>query len=967
MRRSFAKTFVSMSHCLSKNSLRKLLLAALLGPALGTQAQVIKGVVTSKEGQLPGATVRVKSTNHLASTDLSGGFTLNAQATGHLTIQVFYVGYAMKEMELEVKKGVNDAGLLELSPVEGKLGAVIVKGTMAPSQVKAYSIKKNAVAIMDVIAADAIGKLPDRNAAEAVQRVQGVAVSRYHGEADQATVRGTPFAWTSTLFNGIHLPSGNPMGTRASVLDVVPSEMIQYVQVTKAITPDMEGDAIGGAINFITRTAPQHRILNVSGAGGYNNFSKDGTYNASAVYGDRFFKGKLGVMISGAVWNRKWGTDSYEVAYNTGLSSPVQQRSISTLDMKRYMGTRETYGSSVGLEYNFNAGNKLFARGMMNKFNDIRPVYESWFDFNNSRYQYTYRYSYYQTKLNGGEVGGEHQLGPKLKLDWSAAEYYSSYYLTTPPTNASKGLPIAYFRQKIAGGIDGLSSDGKKYLKMDSPDGIGDDPMNIQMHPKDLKEVMDPSKLTLQQLVIASLDNSDRDKVGQFNLKQTVSNKLTLKYGARYRNKTRDGINQASYVWLPGAALGIPGSPALVTLSSLDRTSFPTRGGFFKELGSPYNAEIMDPLTKDQLFKLYDTSFLNKNGFGNYSPASNATLIYHGHENVFAAYVMADYNVNEKLHITAGLRDEHTSFQLNSSTLTTSSTGTAINPVTVSKSYNSLLPMIHARYSVNDQLNVRAAFTRTFVRPNFTDLNPGESQNLTQTPATITKGNPDLKPTYSNNYDLMGEYYFKNIGLVSGGVFYKDLSNVIFTDQSTTLDANNNTVLITQPRNLQKASLVGAEVGINKRFDFLPGFFSGLGVEFNYTYIHSSTTVPRTVSGKVVYDKTALPNQSKNLFNAILFYERKGVMVRVAGNYRGRSIETLSQQLGPQLYTYADNYFTIDASASVTVTPRLRVFAELNNLNNAPLKYYLGDPHRPTQVEWYSQRGQAGIRWDIIK
>jgi len=943
------------------------MITCLVGSSFATKAQVIKGIVTGKDGQLPGATVTVKNTKHSSASDLSGSFTLDAHATGKLTLQIYYVGYSAKEIELDVKKGINDAGNIELQPGDGHLNTIIVKGTMAPSQAKAYSIKRNSTAIMDVIAADAIGKLPDRNAAEAVQRVQGVAVSRYHGEADQATVRGTPFAWTSTLFNGTHLPAGNPQGTRASVLDVVPSEMIQYVQVTKAVTPDMEGDAIGGAINFITRTAPQKRILNVSAAGGYNNFSKDGTYNGSLVYGDRFFKGKLGVIVSGAVWNRKWGTDSYEVAYNTALSNPQQQKSISTLDMKRYMGTRETYGTNVGLEYKFNASNKIFARGMMNKFNDIRPVYESWYDFNNSRYQYTYRYSYYQTKLNGAELGGEHQLNSRLKLDWAVSDYKSSYYLETPPTNGHKGLPIAYFRQKLTSGFGGLAADGKKYLAMDSPDGTGDDGMHIQAHPNNPNEVMDPSKLTLQQLVIASLDNSDQDKVVQLNLKHTVNSKFTLKYGAKYRNKQRDGINQASYVYLPGAALGIPNSPALIPLNSLQTTTFPTRGGFFKELGSPYDNVIMPPLTKQQLFDLYDTSFLRKNGFIDVSPKSNATLIYHGHENVAAAYVMGDIDVTDKLHITAGVRDEYTAFELNSSTLTTSSTGSTVTPVTVTKHYNSILPMIHAKYAVSDKLNLRAAFTRTFIRPNFTDLNPGESSDYTKSPVTITKGNPDLKPTYSNNFDLMGEYYFNNIGLLSGGVFYKDLSNVIFTDQSVSLDANNNTIVTSQPKNLQKASLIGFEGGINKRFDFLKGFWSGLGVEFNYTYIYSSTSVPRTVNGKTITEKTSLPNQSKNLFNAIVFYERKGVMVRVAGNYRGKSVEVLSQQLGPQLYTYADNYFTIDASASVAVGKSIKLFAELNNLNNAPLKYYLGDPGRPTQVEWYSQRGQIGVRWDIIK
>ncbi|RFM26150.1 TonB-dependent receptor [Deminuibacter soli] len=956
-----------MFHCLFNKRYRNMLLACLLAPVLSVKAQVIKGIITGKDGQLPGATITVKNTGRTAASDLAGSFTLNAQATGKITILVNYVGYDTRQLELDVQKGTNDAGTIELQPAQGRLANVMIKGTMAPSQAKAYSIKKNSVAIMEVIAADAIGKLPDRNAAEAVQRVQGVAVSRYHGEADQATVRGTPFAWTSTLFNGTHLPAGNPQGTRASLLDVVPSEMIQYVQVTKAITPDMEGDAIGGAINFITRTAPTKRMLNVSAAGGYNNFSKDGTYNASIVYGDRFFHNKLGIIIAGALWDRKWGTDSYEVAYNTGLSNPVQQKSISTLDLKRYMGTRQTYGSNIGLEYRFNASNKVFARGMINKFNDIRPVYESWYDFNNSRYQYTYRYSYYQTKLNGGEVGGEHQLGSQLKLDWAVSEHTSSYYLRTPPTNGNKGLPIAYFRQKLTSGFGGLASDGKKYLAMDSPDGKGDDAMSIQAHPNNPAELMDPTKLTLQQLVIAALDNSDKDKVVQVNLKHTVNSRFSLKYGAKYRNKQRDGINQASYVYLPGAALGIPNSPALLQLSSLQRTSFPNRGSFFSELGNAYNSAIVDPLTKQQLFDLYDTAFLRKNGFGNYSPASNATLIYHGHENVTAGYVMADYDVTDKLHITGGVRNEYTAFELNSSTLTTSGAGTRVSPISVNKQYNSLLPMLHAKYSLNDQLNIRAAFTRTFIRPNFTDLNPGESSDLTKSPITITKGNPDLKPTYSNNYDLMGEYYFTNIGLLSGGVFYKDLSNVIFTDQSAAVDNTGATVLTSQPKNLQKASLLGFEAGINKRFDFLKGFWSGFGIEFNYTHIHSSTHVPRVVGGKTVIDETSLPNQSKHLFNAILFYERKGVMVRLAGNYRGKSVETLSQQLGPQLYTWADNYFTIDASASVAVGKRIKLFAELNNLNNAPLKYYLGDPHRPTQVEWYSQRGQAGIRWDIIK
>lgn len=960
----------------AKNESRRLLPFGLLVLALvcvvPAWGQLIRGTVTSREGKLPGATVVLKGTDQGTATDLNGDFSLQVSGTGPATLTISYTGYSPKEIELTIAKGTNDLGSIALMPDGGTLGDVVVKGSYVPSTIKALSIQKNANAIMNVIAADAIGKLPDRNAAEAVQRVQGVAVARYHGEADQATVRGAPFAWTATLFNGSRLPSASALGTRASVLDAVPSEMIQYVQVAKAITPDMEGDAIGGSINFITRTAPLRRQLNVSLAGGYNNFSKDGTYNGSFVYGDRFFKGKLGIMLAAAIWDRNWGTDSYDITYNTGLADPVQQKSINTFMMKRYMGKRQTYGSNLGLEYKINSNHRIFGRGLLDKFNDIRPVYESYIDFTNKRYQYNYRYSYYETVLNGAELGGEHQLSSRLKIDWTVSDYLSRFYIKTPNTvpDDRRGLPIATFRQKIDSGFTGLSADGKKYHNFDSPNGVGDDPMHLQAHLKDPSQVMDPSKLTLQQLVLLRLDNSEEDRVAQVNASFDANSRLKLKVGGKFRNKQKEGINQASIVYLPGAALGIPGSPALVPLNQLQRTDFPLRGGFFKELGSPYDQYIMNPLTKEQLFQLYDTSFLNKNGFRDMTSASYQTAFYNGHENVLSAYVMAEYQVSDQLKFIGGLRDEYTSLELNSWSARTvkenGTTKTKVEQTKATNSYNALLPMVHVKYSPNAKTNIRAAYTRTFIRPNFSDLVPNETSDYTKAPVLVTKGNPNLKPTFSNNFDLMGEYYFSNVGILSAGVFYKDLSNIIFTDRSNLAEDTVN-MIVSQPKNLQKGMLLGLEAGISKRLDFLKGFWSGFGVEFNYSYIHSEVDVPRQVNGQTITDKTQLPNQSKNLFNAVLFYERNGVMVRLAGNYRGKSVESISQQLGPGLYTWSDKNFTVDASATVTLAKNLRVFAELNNLTNEPVRQYLGDPKRPTMVEWYSQRGQVGFRWDIIR
>ncbi|TKC09413.1 TonB-dependent receptor [Pedobacter frigoris] len=937
------------------------------GVTLPALSQTIKGTVVSDAGTLPGASVKGISFKRAVSSDLQGVFTLVAPDTGLVTIELSYIGYEMKSVTLKLVKGVNEIGLVKMLPdTKGTLGEVVVKGTMAPSQAKAYSIKRNSNAIMDVMAADAIGKLPDRNAAEAVQRMQGVAVARYHGEADQAAVRGTPFSWTSTLFNNNRLPSSNVLGNRSSVLDVVPSEIIQYVQVAKAITPDMEGDAIGGSINFITRTAPTKRTLNISGAGGYNTFSKNSTYNGSLVYGDRFFNNKLGIIVAGAIWSRQWGSDELVTSYNTGLANLQQKNSINTVLFKRYMGERETKGLNVGAEYKITPSHKIFFRGMVNKFDDIRPVYESYVDYTNTRFQYNYRYSHYQTTLNGIEIGGENQLSSKFKLDWSYSNHKSDYFLDTPPTANGKGLPIATFRQKITSGFNNLSSDGKRYWSFDSPNGVGGTADEFQSGIKDVTEVINPNKLLLSQLVIAQLDNSEHDQIGQLNLKVDASAKIHFKFGAKYREKDRTSTFGSNLVYLPGAALGIPNSPALRSLSSLQTSSFPKGTTFFGTMKGNYDQYIVNPLVKEQLFDMFGATFQAANGVIDATAKTNATALYTAEENVTSGYAMAEIDATERLKIVAGIRNEYTSTTLNGMKSTTSGTPAVVNvsPSVVENNYNAFLPMLHFKYKLTEKANIRAAYTRSFVRPNFGDMTPGGSTNTTSAPMTISQGNPDLKPTFSNNFDLMGEYYFNNIGILSGGVFYKDITDIIFTDVNMQ-NVGGSDFMVTQAKNLNKATLFGFEAGINKRFDFLNGFWSGFGVEVNYSFIDSKTEVPRLGNANQL-DKTGLPNQSKHLFNSILFYERNGVMVRLAGNYRGNSVETINQQLGPDFYTWSAANFTIDASATVAITKKLKAFIELNNLSNSPVKMYMGDKRRLTSSESYGSRGQAGIRLDIL-
>jgi TonB-dependent receptor len=950
----------------------KKLLLLLAFMSIGTQITAqnrasIIGKISDGKSYLPGVNISILEKKITGSTDLEGSFQISNLPEEQITVSISYMGYATTTKEIKLVSGINNLGTIVLPAEEGSLKEVIVKGFTGPSQIKALSIKKKSLAIMDVLSADAVGKLPDRNAAEAVQRMPSVSVNRYHGEANQVSVRGTPYGWTSTLYNGSRLPSASVFGTRNTLLDAFPTEMIQYIQLSKAITPDMEGDAIGGSVNFVSRTAPQKIMLNASLGGGHNEKSGKNSYNGSLVYGQRFFKDKLGIVLATSIWDRNFATDEEVVDYNVNAVNPLQKYAINTVNAKRYFGERITKAFSGSVDYVLNDKNKFFGKFLYDKFQDVRPVYESFYDFAKKRYTFSYRYSDYKTSLNALEIGGEHQIISKLKMDWSFSNNEMTYLLDTPPNMPSnkKGLPIAQFNQKLVGDFGNRSSDGLIYNTFDSPNGTGIDVFAIDPKLTNPNDIMDPTKLTLQQLVIYQLDQRDKDQVGQINFNYDATDKLYIKAGSKLKFKNYSG-EQTPLAYLPGAALGIPGSPALVPMSNLATEGYPNAGNFFSEISSPFNNLIVNPITKDQLFAIFSPEYFAANGFKDYSSASNATTKFNGKEDVFSVYVMGVYDLTDKTKIIAGVRNENTDVTMNSSKYDAKTK--VVSPITKKSSYNAFLPMLHIKYALNENINLRAAYTRTFARPNLPDLNPSEIVDITGSVFKITRGNTDLLPTFSNNFDLMGEYFLKDIGLITAGAFYKGISDYIFKDVSYE-KTNGVDYLVTQPKNIKDASLLGFEVGITKRFTELKGFMGGFGVDFNTSLINSKLDVSRyDAAGKITAtDETTLPNQSKLMFNSSVFYEKYGFMFRIAGNYRGKSVETINQNLGPNYYVSAKSNFTVDLSVDYSISNKIKVFMEVRNLTNEPFQMYLGtNQNRITTSEWSAINGQLGIRYQVF-
>lgn len=944
-----------------------ILLLFFLNLSHGQNSASVMGRISDGENYLPGVNVTIVEKKQISTTDLNGNFQISNLPTEEVTITMSYMGFETLTQTIKLKAGLNNIGTITLNVEEGTLKEIIVKGFSAPSQIKALSAKKKSLVIMDVLSADAVGKLPDRNAAEAVQRMPSVSVNRYHGEANQVSVRGTPYGWTSTLYNGTRLPSASVFGSRNTLLDAIPTEMIQYIQLAKAITPDMEGDAIGGSVNFISKLAPSKLMLNVNLGGGYNERADKTTHNASINIGSRFFNNKLGVVLAGSIWDRGFATDELVVDYNINSAVKSEKYSINTVNAKRYFGERKTKAFSGALDFDLNDQNKFFGKFLIDRFQDIRPVYESFYDFARKRYTFSYRYSHYDTDLNGFEIGGEHKLGAKVKLDWSIANNEMTYLLDTPPNmpGDKRGLPIAQFTQKLVGDFGNRASDGKIYNLFDSPNGPGIDLFNINPNLTDANDYMDPTRLQLTQLVITQLDQKDRDKIAQINLNCDTNKNLSIKTGAKVKLKDYTG-QQTPLVYLPGAALGIPGSPDLLTLSDLQTQSYPNSSTFFNEIGNPFNNLVVDPITKNQLFEIFSPNFLADNGFADYSPASNPTTKFEAKEDVFSAYLMGVYNLTKKTKLIGGFRNEYTKINMKSSKY--DAVTKIATPTEKDNSYNSFLPMLHLKYEFNENINFRAAYTRTFTRANFVDLNPAESYDVTSGVNKITRGNAELSPTYSNNFDVMGEYFLKDIGLITAGVFYKDISDYIFKDISYEA-IDNIDYLVVQPKNIKGASVLGLEMGITKRFTEFDNFLGGFGVDVNFALVNSKLEVSRLddTGNVVAVDKTTLPNQSKFLFNSSIFYEKYGFMFRIAGNYRGKSVESINQNLGPDYYVSAQKNFTVDLSLDYAITSKLKVFMELRNLTNEPFKQFLGsNQNRLTSSEWSSINGQLGVKFQVF-
>jgi TonB-dependent receptor len=319
--------------------------------------------------------------------------------------------------------------------------------------------------------------------------------------------------------------------------------------------------------------------------------------------------------------------------------------------------------------------------------------------------------------------------------------------------------------------------------------------------------------------------------------------------------------------------------------------------------------------------------------------------------------------------VNVGLRVEATHASYLGHALTSDSAGnpTGLQAITGTKDYTDLFPSVQLRYAIDQGTDLRLAVTRGIARPNYPDLAPNQSGTICATCANqpslsgFTTGNPNLKAQYAWNYDVLFERYLSTVGVLSGGLFYKDLRDVILTRRITyTGPGPFNGYQGFAPDNGGTGWLFGVEAVWTQRFVFLPGVLAGLGIDANYTHASSKVLVDPQ-SGR----HAQLLRQSPDIANVYVTYDRAPFSARLGWTYNGAMISSYGDGTPtPTGDTYFCAHGQVDGSLVYSATRNIQIQAQVLNINNAPFGFFIGTPGQQYNIqrEYYKQTFFLGTK-----
>jgi len=819
---------------------------------------------------------------------------------------------------------------------------IVVTGTRAATR-EATAEKRAALNFEETLHANDVGKLPDQNVAEAVKRLPGLSVADDQGEGRYVIIRGIDPSLVNVTLNSQTLPAPEP-DARTVKLDDLPSAMIQSIVVTKSLLPSQDANAIGGEVNIRTKTAFDSKtpfFFDARGALGWYDLNNKTPFELDGTLGGRFGAGEqFGAVVSVNYSRRPIESENFQGAEEPDWNDGVPAGG----GLRDYNLTRTRLGVVGNFDWHPSEEAKLYIRSSYSKFQDHETRDQNLladFDGTNAATTILVRHREEDDNTKSVTLGGDFNIGGgqlSASGGWTRAtkiDPIRSEYTFAGPTVSATFNPSTYPYSLLPSGAQA---------------DIFDDPSQFKF-----SKLKAETRQTYEQIWQGRIDYSHPVGIGDGS-----EIKVGFKYLDRHKNDNHDLISykKGSTPW------------------TLDTVGYTADPNFYD--GLFHFGERID-------WDRAQTYLAANPGVGKFDYGGNLTGSlspdYDVREQIVAGYAMATLKFGA-LTVIPGVRVEHTRDRAAAKLVDQALTDFAAMITNAADfqaalaanngfnavgktSYTDWFPGLNVKFEAAPNLLLRGAVTTSIGRPNYSALAPFILVEDNTPYATVTAGNPYLKPYKATNFDAAIEYYPTKDSLFSAGFFYKDIKNPIYQVQQLGVTNPGNipgasaadypTIDLHQYQNADKEFIGGFEFNAQTQFTSLPGFLSGFGVSANYTHVWGHATAPGFRTGAI-----PLAYQSHDLGNVSIFFEKYGLAARLAFNYRSPFSDVVAADAAED--SYWDAQGQLDLHVSYQIMKQFTVFGDAINLTDSPWRHYMGSKDILVEREHYGMQLRGGMQ-----
>lgn len=858
-------------------------------------------------------------------------------------------------------------------------GQEIVVTGLRRSLQSAQSIKRNSDQIVDVIVAEDIGKLPDRTVSEALARVPGITVERAAGEAGDVFLRG--LRDPATTYNGRDIFTAE---ARNVAPQDFPAGSVAALEIFKSLTAEQIEGNLAGLINVRSRRPFDFKDREVSGSlnATYADLAKDWAWNGNILVSDRFDTdiGEIGVLANASYTELTYKDNT---RFNSGDFFGINPDPLDPTIYRDNLGNNipgQTVRVPVVVGLFQNAGRRWRPAGnvaLQWKASDNLQIYIDGL-YQGFRREVSDRSLF--VPLFGAPAYTNVEPGP----EGDSFTYPGS--LTATPCCVPDGFQSATKEKtntyQIAGGA--IWENDRVRIGLDL--ARTKSKFDLSIYSVDYRLTAQPTinvdfETDGDGGVEFEFEGSETGNLNNYRYRGFFDRQLIAKgddYQARF-----DVTFKRVTDWLTGVDVGLRFNDRDAAFSNAQRYStlneniplstLPFAFKTYKWGFRDDNQNDVDRLVLPTYDSIRDRIEYLRNlaGFPQGTPEPGPFDQYEANEKGYTGYAQARYGFDLgsiPLDGVIGIRAIKTKSQLDGAVeLFQPGAPSIVQPLSVKNDYTDYLPNVSVRARLTPQLQVRAAYTETRRRPDFSQLNPALRVNPPGGGGTIRTGfggNPFLQPVLSNNYDLSLEYYFARAGFASVALFRRDVSNFI-VDASTEQDIPGIGIVdVSGPTNSDKGRLQGVEAQFRTFFDFggLPGWARGFGTEFNVTYIDNRLDAPPNFLDQ---SDIQFPDVSKWSYNLVGFYERGPITARLAYNYRSRYIQFYNNEADSTVGEFTKGVSRLDGSISYSINDNLTLAADVSNILGKPFRNYRGTADGatfPRDVRYEERVYSFGIR-----